>query len=81
VQGLVVDPADQHVTHVLLQEGHLWGAKDVGIPISAVASIDGDGVHVSMSKHAIGELPAIELTRSADRGRGVAGDPVLSPER
>jgi sporulation protein YlmC with PRC-barrel domain len=81
VQGLVVDPADQHVTHVLLQEGHLWGAKDVGIPISAVASIDGDGVHVSMSKHAIGELPAIELTRSADRGRVGAGDPILPPER
>jgi sporulation protein YlmC with PRC-barrel domain len=81
VQGLVVDPADQHVTHVLLQEGHLWGAKDVGIPNSAVASIDGDGVHVSMSKHAIGELPAIELTRSADRGRVGAGDPVLPPER
>jgi sporulation protein YlmC with PRC-barrel domain len=81
VQGLVVDPADQHMTHVLLHEGHLWGAKDVGIPISAVASIDGDGVHVSLSKHAIGELPAIELTRPADRVPADAGDPVLPPER
>ena len=27
VQGLVVDPRDHHVTHVLLQEGHLWGTK------------------------------------------------------
>ena len=25
-----------HVTHVLLQEGHLWGRKDVAIPIGAV---------------------------------------------
>ena len=27
VQGLVVDPNDHHVTHVLLEEGHLWGHK------------------------------------------------------
>lgn len=33
VQGLVIDPASHHVTHVLLQEGHLWGRKQVAIPI------------------------------------------------
>ena len=38
VQGLVIDPRDHHVTHVLLQEGHLRGRKDVAIPISAVAA-------------------------------------------
>jgi hypothetical protein len=27
VQGLVIDPSDHHVTHVLLDEGHLWGKK------------------------------------------------------
>ena len=27
VQGLVVRPDTGHVTHVLLQEGHLWGKK------------------------------------------------------
>jgi predicted nucleotidyltransferase len=25
VEGFVVDPADQKVTHVLLKEGHPWG--------------------------------------------------------
>jgi hypothetical protein len=35
VQGLVVNPADHHVTHVLLDEGHLWGKKRVAIPIGA----------------------------------------------
>ena len=28
VQGLVVDPSDHHVTHVLLEEGHLWGRRE-----------------------------------------------------
>ena len=36
VEGLVVEPAHGHVTHVLLQEGHLWGRKEVAIPIGAV---------------------------------------------
>jgi hypothetical protein len=67
VKGLVVDPAEQHVTHVLIQEGHLWGAKDVAIPISAVTSIDREGVHVSLSKRAIADLPEIELAHSRDR--------------
>jgi hypothetical protein len=34
VQGLLVDPDDHRVTHVLLQEGHLWGHKKVSIPAS-----------------------------------------------
>jgi hypothetical protein len=29
VQGLVVEPGGHHVTHVLLQEGHMWGRKDL----------------------------------------------------
>jgi hypothetical protein len=67
VQGLVVDPADDHVTHVLLHEGHLWGAKDVAIPIGAVGGIDAEGVHVSLSKHTIAELPELELARPGDQ--------------
>jgi hypothetical protein len=68
VRGLVVDPSDQHVTHVLLHEGHLWGAKDVAIPIGAVGGIDAEGVHVSLAKHAIAGLPGIELARPTDQG-------------
>jgi hypothetical protein len=34
VEGFVVDPADNRVTHVLLQEGHMWGRKEVAIPVT-----------------------------------------------
>ncbi len=64
VQGLIVDPADRQVTHVLVQEGHFWGTKDVAIPIGAVTSIGEDGVHVSLSKAAIGDLPDMEVESS-----------------
>jgi sporulation protein YlmC with PRC-barrel domain len=56
VQGLVIDPGTEHVTHVLLQEGHLWGRKQVAIPIGAVAGLD-DDISLSISKHEVGELP------------------------
>jgi len=62
VRGLVVDPADRHVTHVLLHEGHLWRAADVAIPITAVTGIDRGGVHVSLSRREIADLPEIEVT-------------------
>ena len=63
VEGLVVEPGRGHVTHVLLQEGHLWGRKDVAIPIGAV-ELMADGITVAMTKHQIGELPALDLSKS-----------------
>jgi hypothetical protein len=60
VQGLVIDPMDHHVTHVLLDEGHLWGKKRVAIPITAVADVD-DGVRLTLSKDDVRELPEIDV--------------------
>ncbi len=59
VEGVVVDPADDHLTHILLQQGHLWGKKQVAIPVSALERIENDGLCVSLAKHEIAELPAI----------------------
>jgi sporulation protein YlmC with PRC-barrel domain len=60
VAGLITDPADHHVTHVLLDEGHLWGAKRVAIPIGVVTKVD-VGVRVTLSKNEIKDLPPVEL--------------------
>jgi hypothetical protein len=46
---------------VLLQEGHLWGRKQVAIPIGVVTRID-DGISVVLSKNDIGRLPPVGLT-------------------
>ena len=59
VRGLVVDPSDHQVTHVLLDEGHLWGKKEVSIPISAVTGVDDDGVRLNLTKAAIANLPPV----------------------
>ena len=60
VQGLVIDPGSRHVTHVLLQEGHLWGRKEVAIPISAVAST-GDGIQLKITKQDVQDLPPVDI--------------------
>ena len=64
VQGLVVDPADQHVTHVILQEGHLWGRKQVAIPIGVANRAAGE-LRVDLTKDEIEALPPVSLKSRA----------------
>jgi sporulation protein YlmC with PRC-barrel domain len=64
VRGLILDSHDRRVTHVLLTEGHLWGRKDVAIPISAVSDLT-DGIRLHLSKR---EVQHLEETHLADRG-------------
>ncbi len=60
VQGLVVDRADHHVTHVLLQEGHLWGRKEVAIPIGAVTRID-EGIRLNLTRQEVEDLAPVDV--------------------
>jgi sporulation protein YlmC with PRC-barrel domain len=62
VHGLVIEPDSHHVTHVLLAEGHLWGRKEVTIPISAVTKVD-DRIEVSLTKQQIEGLPTVDIDR------------------
>jgi sporulation protein YlmC with PRC-barrel domain len=65
VQGLVIDTRDHHVTHVLLQEGHLWGRKQVAIPISSVASTS-DGIQLKITKQEVQDLPPVNIDHPDD---------------
>lgn len=61
VHGLVIDPKDHHVTHVLLAEGHLFGERQVTIPISAVKGDEGDHLRLTLTKDQVRDLPSIEI--------------------
>ena len=61
VQGLVIDPDSHHVTHVLLQEGHVWGRKEVTIPIGAVTEVNDDGIRLNITKQQVQDLPPVDL--------------------
>jgi sporulation protein YlmC with PRC-barrel domain len=60
VQGLVIQPENHHVTHVLLQEGHIWGRKEVAIPISAVSGIE-NGIRLTLTKQEVEDLPSVDI--------------------
>lgn len=62
VQGLVVDPRDRQVTHVLLQEGHLWGKKQVALPIHHVTDVR-QGVRLDLTKDEVRDLPPVDLAQ------------------
>lgn len=62
VEGLVIDPASHHVTHVLLQEGHVWGRKQVTIPISTVTRV-ADRIEVNLTKQQVQDLPEVDIDR------------------
>jgi sporulation protein YlmC with PRC-barrel domain len=65
VGGLVVEPGGHHVTHVLLQEGHMWGRKEVAIPIDAVTKIGALLIHLSLTKHQVKDLPPVTIDHPA----------------
>jgi len=64
VQGLVVDPRNRRVTHVLLQERHLSGIKEVAILIRAVVGVE-EGIQLKIAKDDVQELPSVDVDHPA----------------
>jgi uncharacterized membrane protein len=63
VGELVVNSEGNEITHFVLQEGHLWGKKEVTLPLSAIDLVQGNTVYLKLDKQAIAQLPAIPLKR------------------
>jgi uncharacterized protein YrrD len=62
VDGFLVGD-DDAITHFVLERGHLWGKKEVTIPISAVANVYNDAVTLTLTKDEVGELPSVPVHR------------------
>ena len=63
VDEFVVNPKNGHITHLVMHEGHLWGRKDVIIPVSAMGDTHDDTVFLKLDKHQIESLPSFPLHR------------------
>lgn len=63
VDEFLVNPVNGRISHLVMREGHLWGAKDVTIPISEIEKIDDEVVSLKLDKQAISSLPAISVKR------------------
>jgi sporulation protein YlmC with PRC-barrel domain len=59
IDAFVVD--GDAITHVILERGHLWGKRDVTIPIASLATVKTDEVVLGISADDVGRLPSVRL--------------------
>jgi sporulation protein YlmC with PRC-barrel domain len=63
VDEFLIDPESEHITHLVMREGHLWGQRDVTIPISKVDRMEEDTVYLKLDKGSVEALPTIPVRR------------------
>ena len=61
LEEFVVEPDTGHVTHIVLRKGHLWGKRDVVIPISAIDHGDYESLYLNVTKKEIRDLPGVSI--------------------
>ena len=59
VDEFLVDPIDEHITHLVLREGHWWGKRDVTIPVSEIDRIEEETIYLKLDKESIEALPSV----------------------
>lgn len=60
LEELLSDDETGQTTHIVLEEGHFWGKKDVMLPISVVDRSDQGGtIHLSIDKATVQSLLAV----------------------
>jgi hypothetical protein len=64
VDEFLVGQEDSHVTHLVMSEGHLWGKRDVVIPISQIRTMGGETVYLKLTKKEVEQLPTIAVRRA-----------------
>jgi sporulation protein YlmC with PRC-barrel domain len=70
VGEFVVEEESGHVTHLVLQEGHLWDKKQITLPLSAIDVIQEDTIYLNLDRKAVDQLPAMHIARRYKRGDG-----------
>ena len=59
---LLVDD-ESRITHVVLIEGHLWGRREVAVPVSMIEEAEEDVVRLRVDRRAVEGLPAVPARR------------------
>jgi sporulation protein YlmC with PRC-barrel domain len=64
VDEFLINPTNDHISHLVMREGHLWGRKDVTIPVSQIDHFADNVVYLKLSKQEIEKLPSIPVHRN-----------------
>lgn len=66
VDEFLVD-TNNHITHLVMREGHLWGKKDVTIPVAQLDHFAENMVYLKLDRAQVAALPAIPIIRRQPR--------------
>ncbi len=67
VDAFLVNPENDHITHLVLREGHIWGEKDVTVAVADIQRIDEDAVYLKLDKRTLKDMPGIPVRRWGKR--------------
>jgi hypothetical protein len=59
----VLDSKSGAITGLVMRKGHLWGSRDVTVPVEQIEFTDGDTMYLKLDKLAVGTLPAMKVRR------------------
>jgi hypothetical protein len=62
VEGFVVEDGE-HITHVLLERGHMWGARELTIPVGAVDEVGSETIALCLTNEEVGRLAPVPVRR------------------
>ena len=57
----LVDPVTEHVTHLVMREGHLWSQRDVTIPVSEIDRLGENVIHLKLNRDQVETLPTTSI--------------------
>jgi sporulation protein YlmC with PRC-barrel domain len=63
VDEFMIDPTTGNISHLVLTKGHLWGKKEVTIPVCEIDRIEEGTVYLKLAKEQVESLPAIPVRR------------------
>lgn len=61
VDDFLVEKKTGRITHLILLEGHLWGKKDISVPINQIDRYEDGNIYLKIDKIGVEALPVIDM--------------------
>jgi len=61
VDDFLVEKKTGRITHIILLEGHLWGKKDISVPVNQIDRYEDGNVYLKIEKSGVEALPVIDM--------------------
>jgi len=61
VDDFLVERKTGRITHLILLEGHLWGKKDISVPVNQIDRYEDENIYLKIDKSGVEALPVIDM--------------------